>query len=187
MRKSTVVQTLFGTVVAAVLLVAVLVIFAANSYVGCASRLLSGAPPADVFPPATYRRLAVPFWGHRDLFLARVLARECAADSRGGIGRFDRQVLALGAVKTLIDWPQRVTLSAVFMPVPGGGRGLTRASLAEWGRPPADLDESEMTWLFVVSQQPDCSKHRVAEKDRDACASLYQSLLDKLPRPSSPS
>jgi hypothetical protein len=181
--KSTVVQTLFGIVAAVVLLTAVLTIFAVSSYVDCASRLLGGASPSDVFPPPTFRRLAVEFWGHRDLYLARVLAQECAADAPGGTRRFDREALALGAVKTLINSSQRVTLSAVFLPA-HGGRGLTHSALAEWGRPPADLNESEMVWLFVVGQEPSCSKQRgTAEQDRDFCASLYQSRLAELPRP----
>jgi hypothetical protein len=178
--KSTVVHTLFGIVSAVVLLASVLAIFAVNSYVDCASRLLSGAHPTDVFPPPTYRRLAVAFWGHRDLFLARVLAQECAADARGGMRRFDREALALGAVKTLISSSQKQTLSAVFMPA-HGGRGLTRSALAEWGRAPADLNESEMIWLFVVAQEPSCSKQRgAAEKDQDSCALLYESRLSTL-------
>jgi hypothetical protein len=182
--KSTAVNTFLGIVIAVVLLAAVLAIVAVNSYVDCASRLLGGASPSDVFPPPTFRRVAVEFWGHRDLYLARVLAQECAADARGGTRRLDREAFALGAVKTLISSSQRVTLSAVFLPA-HGGRGLTRSALAEWGRPPADLNESEMTWLFVVGQDPSCSKQRgPAESSRDFCASLYQSRLAQLSRQS---
>ena len=58
---------------------------AARSQVDCALRIIGGAPPGDQSPPAMYGRLAQAFWQHRDLFLARTLARECAADSREGL------------------------------------------------------------------------------------------------------
>ena len=181
MSKSTVANTLVGIGVAIVLLVAGLAIFATNSYEECVSRLLSGASPSDVSPPPMYRRLSVAFWGHRDLYLARVLAQECAAGAPEGIRRIDREALALGAVKTLISSSQRQTLSAVYWRAPDGDRGLTRAALAEWGRPPADLSELEMVWLFVVGQAPNCSRQRIiAEPDREFCLSLYQSRLAEL-------
>lgn len=178
--RSTAVNTLLGIGIAVVLLASVLAIVAVQSYVGCASRLLSGASPSDLFPPATFRRFAAESWQYRDLYLARVLAQECAADAPGGSRRYDRELLALGAVRTMISSSQRETLGAVLLPAPGG-RGLTRSAMAEWGRPPADLNESEMTWLFVVGQQPRCSRHRAsAERDRDFCANLHQSLLAEM-------
>ena len=186
MSKSTVVNNLVGLGVAAVLLASVLLFAGAHSYVGCASRLLSGATPTDVFPPAMFRRLSTGIWHHRDLYLARVLAQECAAGAPG-TRRVDREVLAAGAVKTLISLSQRETLGAVFFRADDdqapGGRGLTRTALAEWGRPPADLSEPEMVWLFVVAQAPNCSRQRVtAEADRGFCANLYQSRLAEVSR-----
>jgi hypothetical protein len=180
--KPIAVNTLIGIVIAVVLLVSVLAFVAARSYMDCASRLLSGASPSDLLPPTMYRRLSTKLWHHRDLYLARVLAQECAAGDRGGTRRFDRELLAAGVVKTMISPSQRETLGAIFgHRSPDGGRGLTRAALAEWGRPPAELKELEMTWLFVVAQAPGCSKQRVTAKaDPDVCASLYQSLLDEL-------
>lgn len=59
-----------------------------------------------------------------------------------------------------------------------------RLAQAEWGRPPADLDEREMTWLFVIGQVgPGCSRQRgLSEPGPQVCASRYQSLLAELPR-----
>jgi len=90
-----------------------------------------------------------------------------------------RELIALGAVKTMLDPYQRLTLGAVLFRTPGG-RGLTYAAQTEWGRPPAALNESEMTWLFVIGQWPHCSKHRVIpEAERKECEDLYQSLLTR--------
>lgn len=182
MKKSTALKIIGAIALAAVLMVAASAIVASRSYVECASRLVSGAPPTDSSPPPSFRRLSAAFWGHRDLYLARVLARECATEARGGVSRLRRELLALGVVKARLDLPQRETLSAVLLPAPGG-RGLTRLAQAEWGRAPAALNESEMTWLFVVGQMPSCSNQGdTSEPDRQICTRLYQSLLAELPR-----
>lgn len=92
-----------------------------------------------------------------------------------------RQLLALSATKTQISEPQRERLASVLIPAQGG-RGITRLAHAEWGRPPEALSESEMTWLFVVGQMPDCSKRlATSETDNQVCARLYESLLAQFP------
>lgn len=183
MRKSTVLQILGAIALAAVLLVSARAFFAARSHVNCALRILSGAPPGDQSPPVTYGRLASAFWRHRDLYLARVLAQECTTGSPGGIRKAQRQLLALTVVKTRLSPSQREALGAVLLRAPDGGRGLTRLAQFEWGRPPADLNEQEMTWLFVLGQLgPNCSRQRaVSEPARQTCAIRYQSLLAQLP------
>lgn len=182
MSKSTLLKILGAIAFAAIVAISARAIFVARSHVDCASRILSGAPPSDVSPPAAFGRLAPAFWQHRDLYLARVLARECTSDARGGMRRAQREAFALAVVKTRLSPAQREALGAVLLPAPGG-RGLTHLAHVEWGRPPADLDEQEMTWLFVVGQRPSCSRQQaVSEPERQACASLYQSLLAELPR-----
>lgn len=176
MRKSTVLKILGAIALAAVLLASMRAIGAARSYADCVSRIVTSAPATDSSPPATFRQLSTTFWGHRDLALARVLAAECTTEPSGDFRRRRRELFALGIVKTRLSWPQRVTLSSIFLPA-HGGRGLTHSAQTEWGRPPASLDESEMTWLFVVGQNPNCSKRAASEKDRQFCDSLYQSLL----------
>ncbi|HEX5716085.1 MAG TPA: hypothetical protein VF179_08000 [Thermoanaerobaculia bacterium] len=168
----------------AVLVVSARAFFAARSHVGCALRILGGAPPGDSSPPAMYGRLASAFWQHRDLYLARMLAQECTTGSPGGIRKAQRQLFALTVVKTRLSPSQREALGAVLLRAPDGGRGLTRLAQAEWGRRPAGLNEQEMTWLFVIGQLgPGCSRQRaLSEPDRQVCASRYQSLLAELPR-----
>lgn len=184
MRKSTVLQILGAIAFVAIVIVSARAFFAARSHVDCASRILSGAPPSDQSPPATYGRLANAFWQHRDLYLARVLAQECSPGAGGGLRKAQRQALSLAVVKTRLSPSQREALGAVLLPSPDGGRGLTRLAQAEWGRPPTDLNEQEMTWLFVIGQLgPGCSRQRaLSEPDRQVCASRYQSLLAELPR-----
>lgn len=183
MKKSTAVKVLGVILLAAVLLAAFGAVTTARSYTECASRLIRGAPPTDSRPPALYRDLSREFWGHRDVFLARTLARECTSESGGGMRRLGSQLFGLGVVKTRLNPRDRETLSSIFFLTPGGGRGLTRAAQEEWGRPPASLDESEMTWLFVVGQAPSCSKRSGAEADRQVCEQIYQSLLARLEQP----
>ena len=184
MRKSTLLQILGAITLAAILIVSARAFFTARSQVSCALRILGSAPPSDQSPPATYSRLAAAFWQHRDLYLARVLAQECTPDAGGALRKAQRQALSLAVVKTRLSPSQRESLGAVLLQAPDGGRGLTRLAQAEWGRPPADLDEQEMTWLFVIGQMgPGCSRQRaLSEPDRQVCASRYQSLLAELPR-----
>jgi hypothetical protein len=182
-RKSTVLQILGAIALVAILVVSARAFFAARSHVDCAERILGGAPPGDQSPPAAYGRLANAFWRHRDLYLARVLAQECTTGAPGRMRKAQSQLFALSVVKTRLSPSQREALGAVLLRAPDGGLGLTRLAQAEWGRPPADLDEKEMTWLFVIGQLgPGCSRQRAAsEPDRQACADRYQSLLAQLP------
>ena len=182
-KKSIIVKVLCAIVLVAVLIAAAGAMNATQSYVQCASRIVSSAPPTDSRPPAAFPRLARVFWQHRDLYVARVLARECKNEGGKGMRRFGSELFALGVVKARLSLPDRETLSSILLPVFGGGRGLTRAAHVEWGRPPASLSESEMTWLFVVGQMPSCSKRKAnSEPDRQTCERLYQSLLAQTPR-----
>lgn len=182
MKKPAIVKVLGIIVLVAVLLAAAGAVVATRSYVDCVSRIVRSASPTDARPPATFRTLSRVFWGHRDVYLARVLARECTSDGHDGTRGWGSQLFALGVVKGRLSFPERQTLSSILLPT-HGGRGLTRAAHAEWGRPPASLSESEMTWLFVVGQMPSCSKQRPdSEPDRQICADLYQSLLARIPR-----
>jgi hypothetical protein len=187
MKKSTVVKALGAILLSAVLLAAVGAVTTAQSYAECVSQIIRSAPPTDSRPPALYRDLSRVAWGHRDVFLARVLARECTSEGGGGLRRLGSQLFGLGVIKARLSLHDRQTLSSIFFLTPGGGRGLTRAAQEEWGRPPASLNESEMTWLFVVGQAPSCSKRVGSEADRQVCEQIYQSLLARLPRPTSSS
>lgn len=185
MKKSTVLTILGAIALAVALFVATRSIMAVRSYVDCASRVLSGASPTDSSPPATFRRLAPALWRKRDVYLARVLARECTSGPRSGVDKVRHELFALGAIKASLSSAQRESLAAVLLPA-HGGRGITRSAQAEWGRPPADLSDSEMTWLFVVGQMPSCSTRLTAsERDRQTCARLFESLSANLPRPPS--
>ena len=183
MRRSAVLQILGAIALVALLIVSARAFFAARSHLDCAERILGGAPPSDQSPPATYGRLAPAFWQHRDLYLARMLAQECTTGPAGGMRKAQRQLLILCVVKTRLSPSQREALGAVLLRAPDGGRGLTRLAQAEWGRPPADLDEKEMTWLFVIGQMgPGCSRQRaLSGPDRQVCEDRYQSLLAQLP------
>jgi hypothetical protein len=180
MKKSMIVKGL-GTIVLVVLLVAAIgAIIAAQSYENCVSRLIKSAPPTDARPPATFDRLSRAFWGHRDLGLARSLEQECTSGEHQVLRRLGSRTFALGVVKGLLGWPERVALSSIFLPA-HGGRGLTHSAQMEWGRPPGSLSEPEMTWLFVVGQEPSCSKQRPdSESDRQICEVLYQGRLAQL-------
>ena len=182
MKKSTVLKGLGTIVLVALLGAAIVAILAAQSYEDCVSRLIKSAPPTDAQPPAAFQRLSRIFWGHRDLGLARILEQECTSDEHGVLHRLGGRTFALGVVKGLLGWPERLALSSIFLPA-HDGRGLTHSAHMEWGRPPASLNELEMTWLFVVGQEPGCSKRRPgSESDRQACATLYQGRLDQLAR-----
>lgn len=96
--------------------------------------------------------------------------------------RVQHELLALGIVKTRFSLAQRESLGAALIPA-HGGRGLTHSAQTEWRRLPDDLDETAMTWLFVVGQMPSCSKQRdLSERERQGCESLYQTLLAEIPR-----
>ncbi len=180
MKKSTTLGILGAISLAAALLVATQSMVAARSHVDCASRVLRGASPTDSSPPAIFRRLAPALWPKRDVFLARALARECTSEPRNGVGRVRHELFALGVIKASLSSPQRESLAAVLLPA-HGGRGITRSAQAEWGRPPSDLSESEMTWLFVVGQRPDCSKRlTTSERDRQTCARIFESLIARI-------
>jgi hypothetical protein len=180
MKNSALVKALGAIVLVALLIAAVGAIVTARSYADCVSRIVQSAPPTDARPPATFVRLSRVFWGHRDLGLARRLTQECTSDEHKGMRRLGSQTFAVGVVKGRLSWPERMVLSSIFLPAQGG-RGLTHSAYAEWGRPPASLSESEMAWLFVVGQEPSCSKQRPdSESDRKVCAILYQGRLDQL-------
>jgi hypothetical protein len=154
-------------------------LFASRSFVDCASRIAGEAPPGDRLPPESFRRLSRAFWSKRDLYLTRVLTRECATEL-GWARRFGRQAVALGTLAARLPSEQRENLAAVLLPA-HGGRGLTHSAQTEWGRPPEALSDSEMTWLFVVGQDPSCSRARdVPARDRQYCATTYENLLSEL-------
>lgn len=185
MKKSAALANLGAIALAAVVLVMIWAIVAARPYVDCASRILGGASPTDSSPPATFRRLAPVFWPKRDLFLARALPRECTTGLRSGVDKVRHELFALGVLKASLSSSQRESLAAVLLPA-HGGRGITHSSQAEWGRPPADLSDSEMTWLFVVGQRPTCSARlTTSEQERQGCAQLFETLIARLPRPPS--
>ena len=180
MKKSTVIKTLCAVVLVAVLIAAAGAMRAARSYRDCASRIVESAPPADARPPAMFLRLSRVPWGHRDLGLARILAHECTSAGKNGTDGWGSRTFAIGVVKGWLSWPERLRLSSVLLPA-HGGRGLTRSAQAEWGRPPESLSESEMAWLFVVGQEPGCSKRRPDfESNRQFCEQLYQGRLAQI-------
>ena len=180
MKKSTVVAVLAVIFLLAALAYSVNAVLASRAYLDCASRLMNEAPPGDRLPPESFRRLARAFLPKHDLYLVRVLARECAKEQGTTSRRFSRQLVVLGTLKVRLPSHQRETLSSVLFSA-YGGRGLTHAAQTEWGRPPEALTDPEMTWLFVVGQLLDCSRARaVSEGDRQACAYNYEILLSKL-------
>lgn len=186
MKKSAVIKVLGAIVLVAVLVVAAATMSATRAYADCVSRIVKSAPPTDVRPPATFLRLSRAFWGNRDLGLARILAHECTNDGKNDTGRWGSQMFAVGMVKGRLSWPERLRLSSILLPA-HGGRGLTRSAQAEWGRPPASLSEAEMAWLFVVGQEPSCSKQRPdSESDRQVCAQMYQWRLAQIPTSTGP-
>lgn len=126
MKKSTVVKILGAILLAAVLLAAASAVVTAQSYEKCAAQIIGSAPPADSQPPAAFRNLSRTFWGHRDLALAQILARECNREGSGGMRRLGSQLFGLGIVKSRLSWQDRVTLSSIYFPSPAGS-GLTRA------------------------------------------------------------
>lgn len=182
MKKSTVLKVLGVILLAAVLLAAASAMSAAQSYSKCASRLISSAPPTDSQPPDMFGELSRNFWGNRDVFLARRLPEECKSESGGGLRKLGSQLFGLGVVKMGLSVEERQTLSGILIPA-HNGRGLTQSAQMEWGRPLASLNEEEMTWLFVVGQNPkNCSKQGTAsEADKRVCEDLYKSLLTRLP------
>ena len=181
MKKSTVIKVLGAIFLAAVLLAAAGVLSAAQSYSQCASRLVSSAPPTDSQPPDMFRDLSRNFWGSRDVFLARRLPEECKSEGAGVLSGLGRQLFGSIAVKRGLSVEERQTIAGILIPALGG-RGLTHSAQTEWGRLPASLNEEEMAWLFVVGQNPKCSKQGTgSESERRACEDLYQSLLTRLP------
>lgn len=187
MKKSTALAILGVMALALTVLVVARSMAAARSYVDCAARVLSGAPPTDASPPKAFRRLQPVIWRTRDLYLARVLARECNTGPQGGVDRVRQELFALGVVKSSLSSPLRESLAAMLLPA-HGGRGITQSARAEWGRLPADLNESEMTWLFVVGQRPTCSNRlTLSEGERQACAEIFERWSGVIPRPLSSS
>lgn len=177
MKKSTALGLLGAIALAGALLVVTWFLRAAPVHVDCASRILSSAAPTDSSPPAAFHRLAPALWSKRDLYLARVLARECTSDSWSGADRVRHEIVVLGVIKAHLSQSQRESLAATLLPA-HGGRGITHSARAEWGRPPADLSDSEMTWLFVVGQRPSCSKRAAtSERESQECARLFESLM----------
>jgi hypothetical protein len=181
MKKSKVIKVLGAILLAAVLLAAAGVMSAAQSYSKCASRIISSAPPTDSQPPDMFRDLSRNFWGGRDLFLARRLPNECKSEGGGFLSRLGRQLFGNIAVTRGLSVEERQTSAGILIPA-HDGRGLTHSAQTEWGRLPASLNEEEMAWLFVVGQNPKCSKQGTgSESERRACEDLYQSLLTRLP------
>ena len=180
MKKSTAVAILSVALLVAALAISVNAVMASRSYLDCALRLTSEAPSGDRLPPESFRRLSRVFWGKRDVYLARVLARECANEPGKAPGGLRRQAIVLGTLSVRLPSDQRENLAATFMPA-YSGRGLTHSARTEWGRPPEALNDSEMTWLFVVAQDPNCTRARaVPEQDQQHCADVYERMLSEL-------
>jgi len=179
-KKSTAVAVLAVIFLLAALAYSVNAVLASRAYLDCASRLINEAPPGDRLPPESFRRLARAFLPKHDLYLVRVLARECAKEPGMIPRRFNRQLVVLGTLKLRLPSHQRETLASVLFSA-YGGRGLTHAAQTEWGRPPEALTDPEMAWLFVVGSLPDCSRARTGSgRDRQACDYNYKLLLSKL-------
>lgn len=179
MKKSTAVAVLSTILFLAALAVSFKAVLASRSYLDCASRIISEAPPGDRVPPESFRRLSRVFWEKRDVYLSRLIANDCAEEPGTAPGRFERRLTALGTLKARLPSDQRESLAAILIPA-YGGRGLTHSAQTEWGRPPGALTDAEMTWLFVVGQSPSCTRTRtVPERDRQFCASTYERLLSQ--------
>ena len=180
MKKSVAVAILSVVVLLAALAVGVNAVRASRSYLDCASRLVSEAPPGDRVPPERFHRLSRVFFKSRhDLYLSRVLAHECEKKLGTAPRVFGRRLVIIGALKAL-PLDQREKLAAVLFSA-RGGHGLTHSAQTEWGRPPEALNDAEMTWLFVVGQIPTCSRSGVVpERDRQGCAYNYKMLLSEL-------
>lgn len=180
MKKSTALVVLSVILLSAALAVGVNSVRVSRSYLDCASRLMSEAPPGDRVPPESFHRLSRALRGKTDLYLSRVLAQECTKELDTAPRGFGRRLIALGTLKAQLPLEQRENLDAVLLPA-RGGRGLTHSARTEWGRPPETLTDAEMTWLFVVGQIPNCSRSgTVPERDRRACDYNYKLLLSKL-------
>lgn len=180
MKRSAAVAILSVALLVAALAIGVNAVLASRSYLDCASRLTGEAPSGDRLPTESFRRLSRVYWGKRDLYLARVLARECAKEPGKEPGGLRRQAIVLGTLSARLTSDQRENLSAVFIPA-YGGRGLTHSARTEWGRPPEALNDTEMTWLFVVAQDPNCTRSRVVpEQDQQHCADVYERMLFEL-------
>lgn len=180
MKKSLAVAILSVAVLLAALAVGFNAAGASRFYLGCASRLISEAPPGDRVPPERFLRLSRVFLGSKhDLYLSRVLVRECEKELGTAPRGFGHRLVIMGALKALPS-DQREKLAAVLFSA-HGGRGLTHSAQTEWGRPPEALNDAEMTWLFVVGQIPTCSRAGVVpERDRQGCDYNYKILLSEL-------
>lgn len=182
MKKTTVVAILSVVVILAALAIGLNAVFDSRSYLDCASRLAGEAPSGDRLPPDSFRRLSRAFWGKRDVYLARELAHECAMALGKAPRGFGRQLVVLGTLTARLPSDQRENLAAIFIPA-YGGRGLTHSARTEWGRPPGTLSDAEMTWLFVVGQDPSCTRARaVPERDQQYCDDVYDRMLSDLRR-----
>lgn len=184
MSKSTALRVILTIAGLATLLIAAASIMAARSYVSCAVELLNAAPASDSNPPESFRRQARTLWIKRDVFLARALVESCGLPRRG----IPRQVVALGGIRAQLTSTQREALAAALILADGGqSRGITRLAIAEFHKLPVELTESEMAWLFVVGQQPDCSRRLTpSDADRKICSGLYEDLLARLSRAAAP-
>jgi hypothetical protein len=179
MKKSTVVTVLSLILLLGAIAAGFNAVLASRSYVECAARLTSEATAGDRMPPERFHRFLRAIWGKRDVYLARVLERECAQETGSALRRFGSQMTALGSIKARLPADQRESLAAIFIPGKGG-RGLTRSAQTEWGRPPEALDDAEMTWLFVVALEPSCSRAGVVpEEYRKFCADTYERQLSR--------
>lgn len=182
MKKSTVVAVLLAVLLLAALAVSFNAVRASRSYLACASRLASEAPPGDRSPPESFRRLSRELMPRRDLYISGVLARECAKELGTAPRGFGRRMALLGALKAQLSSDQRESLAAILI-AGRGGRGLTHSALTEWGRPPEALTDAEMIWLFVVGTNPNCSRAGVVpERDKEFCSHNYELRLSRLRR-----
>lgn len=174
MKKSTVLTILGVIALISAVFVVTRSLAAARSYQNCVTRVLAAAPPTDASPPAAFRRLQPEIWRKRDLYLARVLARECNSGPRDGVDKARQELFALGVVKSSLSPSLKESLAATLLPA-HEGRGITQSAQMEWGHPPAALDDSEMTWLFVVGQRPTCSNRlTLADGERKACREIFE-------------
>ena len=184
MNKSTAPRVLLAFGALAALSFGTVSFMAARSYVTCAVELLSEAPASDSNPPESFRRQARTLWGKRDIFVARALVEKCGWETRSIF--LPRPVSALVGMRARLAPPQREALAATLIHA-HGGRGITRLASEEFGKPPRELSESEMAWLFVVGQRPTCSQRlEPSDAERKACSSIHEGLLARLAAAASP-
>src|SRR3569832_468677 len=98
MKKSTVIADLSVILLLAALATSFNTVRTSRSFLDCASRMASEAPPSDRLQPDSFHRLTSAFGVH-DMYLSRVIANECVKDPGTAPGRFGRRLAALVTLK----------------------------------------------------------------------------------------